>query len=44
MANDTMRARAELLEPSDKAAFIDNIATNRSIVAAWDAQQRLDGK
>ena len=43
MANDKMRARAELLEPSDREAFLGNVATNRSIVAAWDAQQPSQG-
>ena len=38
LANDKLRARAELLEPSDREAFLGNVATNRSIVAAWEAQ------
>ena len=31
-----MQARAESLEPSHREAFLGNVATNRSIVAAWD--------
>jgi len=43
MANDKMRNRAGLLEPGDREAFLGNVATNRSIVAAWHAQQPSPG-
>ena len=43
MANDKMRARTELLEPSEREAFLGNVATNRSIVDAWVAEQPSQG-
>jgi tetratricopeptide (TPR) repeat protein len=39
VANERMQARAELLEPSDKDAYLGNVPTNRAIGEAWRRMQ-----
>ena len=40
MANEKMRSRAELLEPSDRDAFLSNVPTNRAIGEAWQLMEQ----
>ena len=40
MANRRLQARAELLEPSDRDAFLYNVRMNRAIREAWQSVQR----
>jgi tetratricopeptide (TPR) repeat protein len=35
MAHERMQARAEMLEPGDRDAFLGNVATNRAVAEAW---------
>jgi len=35
MANERMQARAELLDPADRDAYLSNVSTNRAIREAW---------